>query len=165
MNAPSGAQVHGHVQGEAFMVMEYRCNPPTQRFGTIERPHCGHSEWIWNSRDGITPYVVGCRFCPGEAHHVNWPRDRYVPDHVPMVGDRIFVDLNAERALQKRRAFVDKWWDEPLLPMRDHPTLGPLGKAGAAMNLAQADVESFAPHTPDLIEVTDAVLVWLEANR
>lgn len=161
----SGAQAFGAVQGEAFMVMEYRCEPQTQRFGTIDRPSCGRSEWIWNSRDGVTPMFIGCRFCPGEAHHVNWPRDRYAPDHVPQLGDRIFVDLDPERALEKRKAFVDTWWDHADMPMRDHPFLGPLGKEGAAVELAKEDIASFAPHTPDLIEVTDAVLLWLRNSK
>ena len=167
MNGPRGAQVHGHVHGEAFMLMQYECSPSdTSRFGgPAPKPACGHREVIWNSRDGVTPFTVDCRGCGGYASHVRWADDVYAPNHQPGIGERMFVDLNAERALEKRRAFVDRWWDDPQMPMREHPYLGPMGKAGAAMDLAQADMASFAPHTPDLIEVTEAALRWLAVSR
>lgn len=155
MSTPAGAQLHGHVQGEAFMLMQYECSPSdTSRFGgPPPKPACGNVEIVWNSRDGVTPYVIDCRHCGGQARHVRWHADLYAPDHRPAVGERVFVDLNPERALEKRKVFVERWWDDPQMPMREHPHLGPMGKDGAAAELAAADVASFAPHTPDLVTV------------
>lgn len=48
-------------------------------------------ETLWNSRDGVTPFVVFSRGGT-EMTHVNWRRDWRDPGHVPEVGDRIFVD-------------------------------------------------------------------------
>lgn len=150
-----GGTVHGHAHADAFMLQTYRC------------PACEHTEKVWNSRDGVTPFMIRCRHCGGEANHIHWHADEYLPDHVPAVGDRIFVDLDPEEALRKRRDYVEQWWDEgetsggvTVPPMREHPTLGPLGKDGAAAYLANGDME-WGDGTPHLIEVTDAVLDWL----
>lgn len=79
--------------GEAFKIMEYRCEA------------CAFGEFIWNSRDGVTPFCVDCRRCGKTAQHVNWRGDRYAPDHDPAPGDRYFRDgIAAEaRAIVRRR--------------------------------------------------------------
>lgn len=72
---------------EAFCLMQYYCKP------------CGHFEIIWNSRDGVTPFMMQCPSCGGtDMHHVNFHRDRCVPDYKPFLGQRMWVDMTRERA-------------------------------------------------------------------
>ncbi|MFW6029482.1 MAG: hypothetical protein ACOCRO_04430 [Halanaerobiales bacterium] len=71
---------------EAFMVMTYECE------------ECGHVERIWNSRDGVTPFIIGCRRCDSNALHVDWGNDKFVPDYQPQKGERIFIDYTDETA-------------------------------------------------------------------
>ena len=72
--------------GEAYCLMAYRCTK------------CGKEEVIWNSRDGVTPFIIGCRWCGGEAQHVRWEADAYAPCHRAAPGKRIFVDMTPEKA-------------------------------------------------------------------
>lgn len=117
-----------HVHGEAFCHMLYRADDGTEE------------EWIWNSRDGVTPFVITLR-SGKEARHVEWHRDRYDPGHQPQPGERIFRDLLPDSAIVKRREFVEHWWDNPEMPMSEHPFLGPMGKEGAARHLAMSDLD------------------------
>jgi hypothetical protein len=79
--------VHGHLHAEAFCLMAYACS-------------CGHRETIWNSRDGVTAFSLGCpSCCSGYLRHVNFAGDRYAPDHKPYVGQRVWVSLTKERSL------------------------------------------------------------------
>ena len=84
---------------EAFKIMCYKCE------------NCHRSEFIWNSRDGVTPFCVGCRECNGMANHVTWPRDIFAPDHKPRPGDRYFRDgLPEEAASIMRRRIIGSIW-------------------------------------------------------
>jgi hypothetical protein len=131
---PSGTYQHA----EAFCFMLYRDTR-------------GNEEWIWNSRDGVTPYGVRSR--EGyEATHAEWHRDRCDPEHVPAVGDRIFVDLTIERAREHRRAYVERWWDSAVHGQRLCDRFSTRQTAIEA--LAVADFEEGGGATPDLIEVT-----------
>lgn len=123
--------------GEGFKIMTYRCKQG------------GHSESIWNSRNGVTPFMVGCRQCPGIMEHVEWHNDIYAPDFKPPAGMRIFVILTIERALEKRRRYVERHWDHPEYPMSERWKT----KEAAIEELAKGDIESFAPCTPDVVEV------------
>lgn len=113
-----GAMVYGHTHAEAFMLMQYECSPPrTSPFGPPrDRPSCGATEVIWNSRDGVTPFVVGCRSCGGEMSHVRWGEDRYAPTFTPPLGSRMFVDLTAEAAREHALANARRFWDDPTYP-------------------------------------------------
>ena len=71
---------------EAFCLMTYQCNK------------CGKTEEIYNSRDGVTPFGIGCRFCDGIASHVNWQYDLQDPNFTPPPGMRVFADYTPERA-------------------------------------------------------------------
>lgn len=72
---------------EAFCLMTYLC------------PKCGHREVLWNSRDGVTPFMIPCSKCEShEMAHINFYHDLPAPNHVPKVGQRIFTDLTVERA-------------------------------------------------------------------
>lgn len=61
---------------------------------------CGMREWIWNSRDGVTPFIVGCQACRGEAQHTDWRLDQYLPNYVPKPHERVFVNFTPEAALE-----------------------------------------------------------------
>jgi hypothetical protein len=127
-------------QKEGFNLMLYRCG-------------AGHREVIWNSRDGITPFIVDCRVdgCEESAQHVDWHLDRRAPLHVPEVGSRIFVDLTIERARELRRIYTERHWDVGEYQMKDSGYWAT--KEEAVEDLAQKDLASFAPHTPDLLVV------------
>lgn len=71
---------------EAFCLMLYKCEK------------CGKVEQLWNSRDGVTPFIINCIDCGGEAIHIEWNSDRCVPDYRPYPGQRIFVNMTREKA-------------------------------------------------------------------
>lgn len=97
----------GYDHGEAFCVMEYQCEG------------CGKKESLWNSRDGVTPFVVGCTDCKGEMRHCNWGGDRCDPDYVPKPGQRVFIDLAKEVNEIYCKIRVDRFWDHPNHLMRE----------------------------------------------
>lgn len=82
-----------HLHAEAFKLMLYRCES------------CGLGEPIWNCRDGVTPFIVDCRRCDGDAQHDDWKGDLYLPDYDPKPGGRYFRDGLPEeaRAIMRRR--------------------------------------------------------------
>lgn len=67
---------------EAFCIMTYHCQ------------QCGRVEKVWNSRDGVTPFIIGCDMCGGgEMRHVDWQNDRRAEDHIPERGQLVFIDV------------------------------------------------------------------------
>lgn len=119
---------------------------------------------IWNSRDGVTPFGCAHPETGASLTHVRWNEDRYDPNHVPAVGDWIWVDLHDENAMAKAVAFVERWWDDHDMPMREHGHFNPDGADGpeAKMRAAriywesvtQADAAERGPE-PDLVQVTE----------
>ena len=89
---PLNGRDRGHTCGDAYMHVPYRCRT------------CGGVEWVWNSRDGVTPFLIDCRACAGTAAHTNWRMDEYRRDYRPQVGERIFVDTTEEDSLQAAEA-------------------------------------------------------------
>jgi hypothetical protein len=120
-----------HEQREAFHVMEYCC-------GDLR-----HSFFVWNSRDGVTPFIVQCPDCDKDSQHVHWEDDVYAPDNKPETGQWAFVDLTIEMARAYRLVFVERFWDSHMKEMFGT-------KKRAVEDLAQNDVKAFAPHTPHL---------------
>ena len=56
-------------------------------------------ERLWNSRDGVTPFIINSRDNKHQLKHN--PRvepDQLNPFHMPEEGDRIFIDLTWPRA-------------------------------------------------------------------
>lgn len=70
----------------------------------------GETEIIWNSRDGVTPFIIHSR-SGKEMVHTNFQLDKYAPDHKPKPGDRIFVDLTVEKAREYAQKQIDQRWD------------------------------------------------------
>jgi hypothetical protein len=145
-----GAMIHGHQHAEAFCLMQYECSPPrTTRFGPgTPRPSCGTVEWIWNSRDGVTPFGVNCRACGGEAMHARWGEDQYAPDYTPPLGSRMFVDLTPEAAREHALANARRFWDDPTYPASQTGRWDSV--EAMADDLARAYV---TPGAPDLVVV------------
>jgi hypothetical protein len=70
--------------GEAFRLMQY-----SQDAGR----HLETFEIIYNTRDGVTPFMVGARVdVQITISHVDWPMDLVFPYFVPPAGMRCFVD-------------------------------------------------------------------------
>lgn len=71
---------------EAYKLMTYQCEK------------CGVEEIIWNSRDGVTPFMVRCNNldCDGSMKHINWQADEFAPDYLPLKGQRVFITLPKE---------------------------------------------------------------------
>ncbi|WP_157382583.1 hypothetical protein [Burkholderia ubonensis] len=92
------------LHAEAHALMWYACE-------------CGHRERIWNSRDGITPFVIPCPSCGSATlYHVAFDRDVATPDHRPHDGQRVFVDMTREQAEGIAERFLAQ-----LDITRDHP--------------------------------------------
>lgn len=92
---------HPPRHAEAFKLMIYQCQ------------QCGYAERIWNSRDGVTPFGVGCRHCGDDAMHTSWRSDQYLPDHDPKPGDRYFRDGLPEEARAFFRSRLERGLGTP----------------------------------------------------
>ena len=137
----TGALLFGFQHAEAYCLMLYRDSQ-------------GNEEWIWNSRDGVTPLVVTSRE-GHEARHAEWHRGRFLPQHLPAVGERIFITTTLEIQRTHRRTFVDRWWDDQALEMPARFA----SKEAAVEELAAADME--IPGQPTLMVVTPVVQALL----
>lgn len=42
-----------YKHAEAYCLMKYKCEK------------CGKTEILWNSRDGVTPFMIKCEKCDG----------------------------------------------------------------------------------------------------
>ena len=82
---------------EAFCLMWYACD------------QCGHHERFWNSRDGVTPFALGCPSCGNPSlRHVQWVLDERAPDHKPHPGQGIFRDGTPDDAAAIMSRRLDK---------------------------------------------------------
>jgi len=102
---------YDHV--EAFCIMRYLCEK------------CKEREFIWNSRDGVTPMFIECdsyilsRKCDGMMSHINFSEDECMPDHFPLPGMRVFVDFpeNFREVFKKR--LINMNWNTGTCPMNE----------------------------------------------
>jgi hypothetical protein len=63
--------------------------------------------WVWNSRDGVTPF---CIFDGGEEfRHVDWAWDRFEPDYQPTPGLRYFRDRSQTEAEEAALRQLEKF--------------------------------------------------------
>lgn len=65
---------------EAFCLMNYRCEK------------CKTIEVLWNSRDGVTPYIINCEKCDGHMQHI-MGHDVRQENYIPKIGQRIFINM------------------------------------------------------------------------
>lgn len=140
-----------YKHAEAFMLMRY------EGAG-------GRREWIWNSRDGITPFAVHSADGTAELQHGNWHLDRCEPQYVPAIGTRVFVGLTEELARPLATEYVDRHWENPSLPMSIHPTFSALGRAGSIEKFVQDWVKSWGGHSPHVVVVTPTLHEMFKAR-
>lgn len=129
-----------YQHAEAYCLMTYRSEDGTEE------------ELIWNSRDGVTPFVISLR-SGAEAKHVDWHQDQRVPDYQPPPGTRIFVDLTRDIARDNGRRTAERWF-------ADDGNLGEMARARftsvehMAETLAADALEH--PGAPAIVEVPHA---------
>jgi hypothetical protein len=144
-----GARRFGCEYCEAFCLMKYQSQTSTV------------SEIIWNSRDAVTPF--GIMMLDGSnGVHADWNDDTFAPNHIPKIGDRVFVNLNLDHATAYRIAYVEKHWDHPEYPISTMY----YDKWSAINALAAEDVKSFGIGTsPHLVTVDEWLLADLKSRR
>ena len=81
----------------AYLLAEYTCEK------------CKAVEFIWNGRNGVTPFCVNCKSCDGMMQHTNWNKDRIIPDYIPPSGTRYFAELTHDRAKELAQKRVDSF--------------------------------------------------------
>lgn len=97
------AQPHRHP--EAFCLMQYQSDDGTE------------TEVIWNSRDGVTPFIVTLP-SGKQATHVRWGEDvRVSVTMARALGVRWFVDATRENMVDAALEWVEKYWDHPDYPI------------------------------------------------
>lgn len=79
--------------GEAYCLMKYA----SAKVGRIE--------WLWNSRDGVTPFTLGSE---AALAHADWHEDVFVPNFVPPVG--MLIVMNWSDAPQAHREETRERW-------------------------------------------------------
>jgi hypothetical protein len=124
-----------HNHAEAFKKMCYTSDDGTEQ------------EWIWNSRDGITPFVITLR-SGKTAVHTHWELDEYLPSYQPKVGERVFIDMTPELCKKITTDNVDKWIEDTRL----QPSI--LDAYGTRENAIE-QLSKFRPGAPALIEITE----------
>lgn len=124
-------------QPEGFCLMQYQ----DQTTGIIE--------WIWNSRDEITPFVIPSRDGEHEMQHIRWVEDTYCPNWIPRPGDRVFVDATIEACRESRKQYVERYWNDDMASRWKT-------KEQAIEDLAQIDVKEYGGHSPRLVIVPES---------
>lgn len=90
---------------EGFCLMRYATKPdePVQE-----------EEFIWNSRDGVVPYIIYSRHDKDRRmNHADVSQDTLLPEYKPKPGERIFVEATRELLEPVARERVEMNW-EPL---------------------------------------------------
>lgn len=92
-----------YKHGEAFMLMKYRSEDGTE------------TETLWNSRDGVTPFMISSK--NGKMmQHIDWQNDQRAVGFKPPSGMRVFVDATRELVTPELNKYVDQIWDDPTYP-------------------------------------------------
>jgi hypothetical protein len=151
--------------GEAFALMKY------------ETKGGAHVEWLWNSRDGVTPFGIEAHpeYCSQvklelihgdfldegskeyqedyllavEMHHTDFWLDRCLPFYRPSNGERVFVDFSEPRARAHYVGFVEQNW------------LSDVDAAGIRQHLDQLESE----HAQFFQAVEAETKAWIESLK
>lgn len=110
--------------------------------GPTRRPDWFH-RWIWNTRDGVTPFVVTIEGF--ELQHTSWNLDHYAPRHRPRPGDWVFRDLSIDAHRWYVRRRVKRAWDN------DSSFRSMFGSKRQA--IARILAEEYRPGAPELYQV------------
>lgn len=104
MNRAEFMQAHDYKHAEAFCLMKYA----TRDGRTVE--------WLWNSRDGVTPFIIRSQ-SGDEMNHVDFNLDRHMPSYKPLPGERVFIDMTPAKAREYATRRVQFFWDHPQTSM------------------------------------------------
>ena len=96
--------------------------------------------------------------------HGNWHLDRYEPHYVPPVGSRVFVDLTEEVARPRATEYVERYWNDPAMPMSEYPFFAEIGKDAAVEHFVREWVASGGGHSPHVAVVTEAMHAMFAAR-
>lgn len=92
---------------EAFKLMQYDSDDGTE------------TEVLWNSRNGVTPFVLTLR-SGKQGTHARWSDDVLCNETMARaLGVRWFSDHTEETARPAAIAYVEKFWDREDLPMQE----------------------------------------------
>lgn len=129
---------------EAFWLMTYRSDDGTE------------TEVVWNSRDGVTPFVIRLR-SGKQATHVMRLAVR-APDYTPPPGSRMFVDLTPRRATDLATENAVHWWARNVADCRK--------RYGSLESFVVALAQDYlrTPGTPDLVEVPAPFAIWIRPD-
>jgi hypothetical protein len=101
-----GAPTPPYRHKEAYCLMKY-----ASKDGEIV-------EWIWNSRDGVTPFGCMARDGQTELFHVEWHLDRCIPNYQPGPGERVFTSVTREDMERYVERLIEEHWDNGTYPMK-----------------------------------------------
>jgi hypothetical protein len=93
---------HQYKHQEAYRLMKYATDDGSE------------VEWLWNSRDGVVPFCIHNRAGDKPMQHVQWEYDVRHRVYNPLPGERIFIDLTPEIALQWAEQHVERFWERSL---------------------------------------------------
>jgi hypothetical protein len=92
-----------HNHAEAFCHMLYHGKAPNGSQITLS---------IWNSRDGVTPFMLTSEEYGICLQHINWHHDRYDPNYKPRKGDFIWRNFTEKDAKDLAQNQIDCWLKE-----------------------------------------------------
>lgn len=145
-------------QPEAFALMQYQ--DPGNPQGPIE--------WIWNSRDGVTPFIVRERDGNTMLQHIHFGDDIFAPQYVPNIGQRVFIDLTEEKARQYNDKRCETMWERG--PTYEHDDMNPRTRYQSLEEMKEAllpsMLEGVEKREPDIVVCTPALqLAFLEQRE
>lgn len=126
-------QAYKHA--EAFKLMRYASDDAI------------HQELLWNSRDGVTPFMIHDVTGQFELQHVAWRSDVRIERFLPPIGSRLFVDMSAARVRHISEEWCEHHWESVLKKY--------FTSRSAAI---ESHIESFHEGEPDIITVDSAYL-------
>ena len=92
---------------------------------------CGHAERIWNSRDGVTPFMMSCPSCgQPKLQHGEWESDECLPDHTLRIGQRFWRDGTSDEAVAAMKRRIEILKDEYPTTAEDQEELIEAARSG-----------------------------------
>lgn len=85
---------------EGFCLMEYYADDGLCR--------CN----IWNSRDGVTPFIVHCPIKNKECSHTNSGNDLRISNYTPYPGQLVFIDLTDAKLCEYKTRQIEAQWKD-----------------------------------------------------
>lgn len=105
----------------------------------------------WNSRDGVTPFVI--RHNGIERVHRLFDHDVFAPEHIPDIGQLVFVDLTYQIA----QALADEYMKGNWEAMRAEPRFADLGYDGTRREVVTRYINDADRGAPYYLEATEAL--------